>query len=364
VLVGGGVEDGVGLVTIEDLVEARRVADVGNDGDKADRGEGLEQLVVDLEDLVLAVVENHELGGPERGNLAAEFTANGAAGAGDEHDLALDELGHRAEVGGDGVAAEQVLDGDLPQAQGVDAAVYDVADAGDNARGDAEGEGGIDDLADEGALGPRDGNDDLGGLPLLDGFAQLGDRTNDGEAAEHLALLVGVVVDEGDGEDVGAEGGRLREVAQDRLAQVAGADNDGAVLGAVTDGVVAGGKADGNAGDGQDGGGEQGVEQERRERQADIGEAKAADEKGAGDEGEHPRHCAGVDQVLELDEGGVAPEEAIDAGAVGHADAGGEGDGGVGDDRPREVGRPGERFHAERHGQEGQGRQQDEIYEE
>jgi len=56
-------------------------------------------------------------------------------------------------------------------------------------------------------------------------------------------VLGGVVIDKGNGEDVGVEAGRLGEVAQDGLAEVAGADDEGAVLGAAGGDGVAGGEA-------------------------------------------------------------------------------------------------------------------------
>src|ERR1035437_119539 len=174
VLVRGGVEDGVGAEPIEHLSEPPGVPQVGDDRHQVGLWEAPAQLVGDLEDLVLAVVQDEELGRGKGRDLAAQFGTDGAPGAGDQHDLASHQLADSGEVGDDGVATKEVLDGDLAQRLHTHSAVDDVADAGNDARGDSVKGGVLDHLANEGALGPRDGDDDLGGLPGLDGVSETG----------------------------------------------------------------------------------------------------------------------------------------------------------------------------------------------
>ena len=57
VLVGGGVEDGVGAEVGEDVEDALPVADVRDDGDEGDVAEVAAELLEDLEDGVLAMAE-------------------------------------------------------------------------------------------------------------------------------------------------------------------------------------------------------------------------------------------------------------------------------------------------------------------
>ena len=64
------------------------ILDVGDDGDAGEEAALADELPVDLEQSRLGVVDQHEPGGPEAGELAAELGADRAAGARDHHDLA------------------------------------------------------------------------------------------------------------------------------------------------------------------------------------------------------------------------------------------------------------------------------------
>ena len=115
VLVRGGVEDRVGPVLLEDLPQPLPVAHVGDDRNRGDVGKPLGQLGQDVEDRVLAVPQQDDLGRLQPGELAAELAADRAAGAGDQHRLAGGQHAHLLEVGLDRLAPEQVLDLDLAE---------------------------------------------------------------------------------------------------------------------------------------------------------------------------------------------------------------------------------------------------------
>ena len=73
---------------------------------------GLGEFQVDLPQRVFAVVQQDQRAGAEGGDLAGEFAADGAAGAGDDDAPALDQARHAVAVERDLRAVEQVLDRD------------------------------------------------------------------------------------------------------------------------------------------------------------------------------------------------------------------------------------------------------------
>ncbi len=118
VLQRGGVEHQFGATSLEHGADARLVADVGD----AATGGGtcgwrLGQFQVDLPQRVFAVVEQDQLLGPERGDLARQLAADGAAGAGHDDAPALDQPRHAVAVERHLRAVQQVLDRDRLQFQ-------------------------------------------------------------------------------------------------------------------------------------------------------------------------------------------------------------------------------------------------------
>ena len=186
VLESGGVEDEVRADGVQQGAQAVGVADVGDVGAAGKRRVGLGDLEVDLPEGVFAVVQQDELRGGEGRDLAAEFGADGAAGAGNEDAAAGDELGDGVAVERDLGAVEQVLDGD----------------GGEFQRGGGRLEGG-------GAGGALDR--DTGGF----GFGE--------EGSEVGARQVGVGQDDGEGQaaepgQAGQDGPGVGEGAEDGLA--------------------------------------------------------------------------------------------------------------------------------------------------
>ena len=109
VLVRRRVEDDARPVALEDLCQLRPVADVGEDGDAGRELPLVHELALDLEERRLALVERISRAGFARRDLAAELRADRAAGARDQHGLALEIRRDRLEVDLDRLAAEDVL---------------------------------------------------------------------------------------------------------------------------------------------------------------------------------------------------------------------------------------------------------------
>ena len=118
VLVGGGVEDDRGPVLGEHLAHPLLLAAVGEHGHGERDVALLLELARDLEQVVLGVVDEHELLRADARDLAAELRADRSAGAGHEHDLAGEVGADALEIHPHRLAAEHVLDADLAQLAG------------------------------------------------------------------------------------------------------------------------------------------------------------------------------------------------------------------------------------------------------
>ena len=92
--------------------------------------------------------------------------ADRAAGAGDEHALASQELANRREVGLDLLPPEQVLDPQVAQVAGGDAAADDLADRRQHPQRHARLLAQAGDVADQVAGGARDRQEHLIGVEL------------------------------------------------------------------------------------------------------------------------------------------------------------------------------------------------------
>ena len=109
-LVRGRVEDDVGPVALEHLAQPLAVAHVGEHGHARGEAALVDELALDVEERALGLVDEHDPRRLRARDLAAELGADRAAGAGDEHGLALDVGGDGVDVDLDRLAAEQVLD--------------------------------------------------------------------------------------------------------------------------------------------------------------------------------------------------------------------------------------------------------------
>ena len=136
VLVRGRVEDDLRTMRREDRGQAVGVADVGDDGRDPgswklvagywmlDTGFSFQlqvsnfqtlHLIVDVEDAVLAVTQQHQFGGTQAGDLAAQFRADRPTSARHQHALAAHQRRHLRRVDLHRRAAQQILDLYFPE---------------------------------------------------------------------------------------------------------------------------------------------------------------------------------------------------------------------------------------------------------
>lgn len=129
-LVGGGVEDDLGVPVAHRVVDSFRGADVSNHGDEVEHGETGTELEAEVVHRGLGVVEEYELLDAEACKLAAQLGAYGACGAGDHHGLTV-EVGYDFVEGDvDLVAAEEVFDFDFAHAPLVELSAHYFVYAG------------------------------------------------------------------------------------------------------------------------------------------------------------------------------------------------------------------------------------------
>ena len=119
-LVGGGVEDILGAMGLENLLHAHGVGDVSDDGVCLDGGVFAGHHESNLVEGRLGLVDENHLGWIVEGNLAHHFGTDAAGGAGDENAFAAEEVGHGGHVDLDFGAGEEVFDVDLAHVGVVD----------------------------------------------------------------------------------------------------------------------------------------------------------------------------------------------------------------------------------------------------
>ena len=113
VLVGCGVIDDRRRVLAQDLVQARAVLDAPDLGVEGSLGKDCAHFAIDFEQGSFGDLEADDAGGVEAGDLAAQFGTDGAGGAGDQDDFAFERAADLVLFEADGVAAEEVFDGDV-----------------------------------------------------------------------------------------------------------------------------------------------------------------------------------------------------------------------------------------------------------
>ena len=198
VLVGGGVVDDGGTVALEDLLQARGVLDVADDGHEALFGEGALEVFGDAVEGELAQLVDDDLAGLEAGDLAAEFGADGAAAAGDEDGLAFQHLAQAAGVEADGVAAQQVVHVHIADLGDLDLAAHQFLHVGDDQQLDVGAFAQLEDAPAGGVVGGADGQHGVLAVAVAGDLFKLFPVTQDAHAAHLAADLVGVVVQHAD----------------------------------------------------------------------------------------------------------------------------------------------------------------------
>ena len=221
VLVSGRVEDCVRPMLLKDVEDSVAIADVGDHGHDVHIREAQRELLEDVEDRILAVSEQNESRRREARELAAELGADRPAGTGDENRLARRELGHRGEIGLDGVATKQVLNLDFAQAGCVALSRNDLGKTWHRSRRNSAAERGAHHLPNHRSRRRRHGDDYLGDAEALDNLRDVRQRTEDGQTGQHVSVLRCVAVDKADRLESELRGGE--QLLDDELAGVAGA---------------------------------------------------------------------------------------------------------------------------------------------
>jgi hypothetical protein len=133
VLVGRGVEDDLGPEARQDPVQRLAVADVRQEALRRQCLEPESEFLLDLEQVELAEIEKpHDLG-LEPADLAHEFRADGAAGAGYKDPLTAEKAADHLWIEMDFLAAHEILQPHLADGIDGDAPLDELADLGDRA---------------------------------------------------------------------------------------------------------------------------------------------------------------------------------------------------------------------------------------
>ena len=120
------VADQIRAVLVKDVHHPLPVAHGADQHDQIQLRMRALQLHLDIVCIVFINIKDNELLGVLRRCLAAELTADAAAAAGDEHDLALDIPGDLVQIDLHRVAAQKIFNVDLPDLLDVNLAIGDL----------------------------------------------------------------------------------------------------------------------------------------------------------------------------------------------------------------------------------------------
>ncbi len=154
----------------------------------------------DVVDIVFGVVKQQEFLGIEGGDLAAEFGADGTAGAGDEDDFVFEVTGDFVQVDVYFFSAEQVFDLDGADLTDGDFAVDQFVDAGEGFNFDRQFAADAGKAANLGTGRGWNGDDDFINFVLFHDVRDVVAGAEYFDTVEGAALLGRIVVDEADGD--------------------------------------------------------------------------------------------------------------------------------------------------------------------
>jgi len=100
-LVGGCMEDDMGMETLVDVLDTVDHADISHDGDELDIGKFLFQFQPDVVHRGFGTVEQDQLLQAEPAELATELATDGTGGSGDQNDFAFQRIGDLGHVDAD-----------------------------------------------------------------------------------------------------------------------------------------------------------------------------------------------------------------------------------------------------------------------
>ena len=199
VLVGRSVIDDLGMILLKDLEDTPAVADGADQDHKVQVRILFAQFQLDGVGVVFVDIEDDELLRVMARDLAAELRADAPATAGDEDDLSVNKVEYLAQIRRNGFAAQKVLDGDVPEFRDRDLIVHQLIHAGEHLHFAAGLVAYAEDLLPIFAGHTGHGEEDLRHLILRDILEDRLSSADDGHALDGAVPLVGVVVDDADG---------------------------------------------------------------------------------------------------------------------------------------------------------------------
>jgi len=227
VLVGGGVEDDLGLIAREDLSDARFVQQVGQADFETDVGGPGSKLPFEEELARFVAVDEDDFLRGEVQKLAADLRADASSAAGDQQDAIVDPLADISHLQPHGIAAQEVVDGDRTRPDG-DAADDELLVAGEDSDADGVLLSLVDEPSDLPAGESPGGDEDFADAVAFGEPAGLIDGADDADAADAATETLRVVVDEAD--DVIGEFSVSDDRSQQRFAGLVGPDDEGGHL--------------------------------------------------------------------------------------------------------------------------------------
>ena len=195
-LVGRRMEDQVRPVGTDQIVHPVGVAHRTDQHLQIQLREIPPKFHLNIVGVVLVNVKNNQLSGFGAGNLAAQFTADASAAAGDQHGLAGDIADDLFQINLNGLTSQQVLGIYIAQLADADFAVDHLENAGQHLY---LAPGGGTDVQNLFALLGRtagDGKDDFADLILPDHLPDLVAVSHNGNAAQPLVQFGGVVIND------------------------------------------------------------------------------------------------------------------------------------------------------------------------
>ncbi len=269
----------------------------------------LVQRPLDLEQVVLGVVDQHQPVRREAADLAAQLRADGAAGTRDQHRAAGQVAADRGEVELHGRAAQHVLHLHRAQAlEQVEVAVEQLVDARHRLDRHAAAAADVDDALADARLRARHGDHDLVRRRALEDLVEVGRLPLHAHALEPHALLAGVVVEQA-GRRV-AQRALLQHLAHHQLPGLAGADHQH---------LAPGRQQEAGARPLEDGAGQRARRDQREQREDEVERDDAArqgvdvGEQLQREHHQHARRDAGAHDVEQVAQRDVAPPARVQA---------------------------------------------------
>src|SRR5688572_67646 len=313
-LVRGRVEDRMRTVLLENVEDPRPVTHIRDHRNDLHIGEAQRELLEDVEDRILAVAEEDEARGSEAGQLPAKLRSDRSTRPGNQYRLTRRQLGHRRQIGLDGVATKQILNLDFAKPGRVTLAGDDLGEAWNRACRNATAQCRPHNLSNHRSRRGRHRDDDLGDAKPLDDLRDVGQRSEYRKAGQHVAVLRGIGVYEAD--RLETELIACEKLLDHELAGVARAGDQYALAFVVlaASGVAGAVNTGHQAREGDQCASQERIEEYDGERYPGRGEAGDRQNHDA-DDGADESTARGRDQDrLQLADAGVAPEPAVHAG--------------------------------------------------